>query len=377
MKTDLPSQDAGPGVVPLPGEIASRESGFISSVVIGGQLVKVPSILLEGDDPEPENPVEDAHKFSPGQEAPSEQAATEEELPESYGTQKLLLTARDPHWLYAHWDFSQEQQREHCGKAVDEDLFLRLHRERISETPVSEVRVNPDSRHWFVHVDRPGASYIAELGYSKLKGQWTMISTSGPAATPPVHASQSTSAEFATIPFDVPLEKLDATLAALSAAEVAAWTAGQERLIEDVMGHPAAPAKSGSPAIADLLAHPLDQDLAAPTSPGGISSPAGGWPPNKRFWFNLNTELILYGATEADALVSIGGQPIQLRSDGSFSFRFALPDGNYELPVVAVSADQTDGRAAGLKFSRETQLSGEVGAHPQNPELKTPAPGNP
>ena len=33
------------------------------------------------------------------------------ELPESYGTQQLLLQARDPHWVHACWDLSREQQR--------------------------------------------------------------------------------------------------------------------------------------------------------------------------------------------------------------------------------------------------------------------------
>jgi hypothetical protein len=113
---------------------------------------------------------------------------------------------------------------------------------------------------------------------------------------------------------------------------------------------------------------------AAPTSPaeafGGISSPvAKPGAREKGFWFNVNAELIVYGATEPDATVSIGGRRIKLRPDGSFSYRFALPDGNYEMPVVAISADRTDGRAAELKFSRGTEYRGEVGAHPQDPSL--------
>src|SRR5688572_31722682 len=33
------------------------------------------------------------------------------------------------------------------------------------------------------------------------------------------------------------------------------------------------------------------------------------------------------------ATVTIGGRPIRLRPDGSFSYRFSLPDGEYELPI--------------------------------------------
>ena len=112
--------------------------------------------------------------------------------------------------------------------------------------------------------------------------------------------------------------------------------------------------------------------FAAPTSPGlfsGMFSPSVRGEQPRGFWFNVNAELIVYGATEPSATVAIAGRTIRLRSDGSFSYRFALPDGQYEMPIVAVSADKTDGRAAELKFSRETEYRGDVGAHPQDPAL--------
>jgi uncharacterized protein len=96
----------------------------------------------------------------------------------------------------------------------------------------------------------------------------------------------------------------------------------------------------------------------------------------RSFWFNVNAELIVYGATEPDAEVRIGGRKISLRPDGSFSYRFALPDGNYELPAIAVSADREDARSARLEFSRNTEYRGEVQAHPQDEALKTPHPAN-
>jgi hypothetical protein len=110
---------------------------------------------------------------------------------------------------------------------------------------------------------------------------------------------------------------------------------------------------------------------ASPVQPFGVTPPA-----EKSFWFNVNAELIIYGATEPGAKVTLGGQEIKLRPDGTFSYRFSLPDGKYELPAVAVSTDGTDARAADLKFSRQTEYLGEVGAHPQDPSLKPPLPDN-
>ena len=112
--------------------------------------------------------------------------------------------------------------------------------------------------------------------------------------------------------------------------------------------------------------------LASSINLSSLSSPFGGAAGKKGFWFNVNAELIIYGATEPDATVTIGGRRIKLRSDGSFSFRFALPDGKFNLPAIATNADGDDTRIADLAFSRSTEYSGEVGKHPQDPALRPP-----
>jgi hypothetical protein len=119
--------------------------------------------------------------------------------------------------------------------------------------------------------------------------------------------------------------------------------------------------------------------VAGSAIPGisSVTSPFGGaFEKSKNFWFMVNAELIIYGATEPDAKVTLGGHEIKLRNDGTFSFRFALPDGVYDLPAVAISACGDDARAADLKFSRQTVSLGDVGTHPQDPSLKAPLPQN-
>jgi hypothetical protein len=84
---------------------------------------------------------------------------------------------------------------------------------------------------------------------------------------------------------------------------------------------------------------------------------------------------VIYGATEPDAAVTIGGRRVRLRPDGTFSYRFSLPDGSYELPLAARSA-QGDERRAELSFYRGTRYGGEVQALVRNFELKPPAAEN-
>src|SRR5882672_8296561 len=73
---------------------------------------ELPEILFEGDRPgvPPSGP---GQRYALGATAPHEHFVTSGELPESYGTQQVLVTARDPHWLYVHWDLSREQLRDY------------------------------------------------------------------------------------------------------------------------------------------------------------------------------------------------------------------------------------------------------------------------
>jgi hypothetical protein len=372
-----------------------------------GKKAEVPAILLEGDAPAAPPVSGPGEKYSLGPTPPAQVFPTaESELPESYGTKKLFLTARDPHWLYAHWDLTREQQLKMNAQSSDGHLVLRIYAHKIEGHPIYEIHVHPESRHWFTHVERAGNSYVAELGYYSALGKWTRVSTSSGTLTPPDAVSQEIDTDFATIPFEFPfaklLEMIKAALcenlplaqaleelrrhgypdlprvtAASSVPLPARWTPEQERALAKIINiDEVRRVWMGSLEITELirrkLAHEISSLGASQFGGASLSSPFGGMASQKNFWFNVNAELIIYGATELDAKVTLGGHEIKLRSDGSFSYRFALPDGNYDLPAVAVSADGTDARAADLKFSRATEYLGDVGAHPQDPSLKPP-----
>ena len=171
-------------------------------------VLEIPSILLEGDAPSATSPSGPGQRYSLGPVPPIEHLATEGELPEAYGTQKVLLTARDPHWLYAHWDFTQEQLRKYNALSKDGHLVLRVYKNKTGGKPYSEIHAHPESRNWFVHVEDAGTKYVAELGYFNLNGDWLRLSVSGATVTPPDSLSEDTSVRFATIPVDVPFEEL-------------------------------------------------------------------------------------------------------------------------------------------------------------------------
>ena len=363
--------------------------------------VEAPPILLEGDQPAPPPASGPGQKYALGPTPPAQQFETAEtELPEAYGTKKLFLTARDPHWLYAHWDLTREQQFRLNAKSADGHLVLRIYAGKIEGHPLYEIHVHPESRHWFAHVERAGDPYAAELGYYSPVGRWLRVAASSATVTPPDAAAVETEAEFATIPFEFPFTRLmqiiqQAVRENLSLAQAmeelrrhghpdlpratappAAWTSQQEEALAKIISlDEVRRVWMGSLEITELIRRKLAREISS-LGVSSLSSPFGGAEQPKGFWFNVNAELVIYGATEPTAKVTLDGREIKLRPDGTFSFRFALPDGKYELPAVAVSADGTEARAADLKFSRATEYRGEVGAHPQDPALKPPSPEN-
>jgi hypothetical protein len=373
---------------------------------------EIPAILLEGDHPSSPPAAGPGQRYSLGAVPPPEHVAGKDagELPEAYGTEQLLLTARDPHWLYARWDLTRAQQRKYNSLSSDHHLVLRIYLSEIKGEPASEVHVHPESTHWFLYVNQAGAKYLAQLGYY-MKGKWTTVSTSSATLTPPDSLSDDTSVQFASIPMDVPFTQLMQLARTAVEQNIPLVEVVQQLRADGYNFPPARPGEKWTPArqqalaaiitmdsvrrvwmgsleITELTRRQLAQDMSslgvgqfsAPSSPlGGLSSITslssafgGAYERRKSFWFNVNAELIIYGATEPDAEVTIGGRVIKLRPDGTFSYRFSLPDGQYELPAVAISADKTDGRAAELRFERATEYRGDVGQHPQDSRLKPP-----
>lgn len=366
----------------------------------------VAAFLLEGDEPSHPEVGGPGEKFSLGPtmslEHFSEAIAP---LPEAYGTGKLFLTARDPHWLYAHWDFTREEQFRHNARSVDRHLVLRVHDAAPAAKPVAEYHVHPESKHWFVPVERAGETYTTELGYYQAGRKWKSLAFSAPQRTPPDNISKDSTVKFATIPAELSFETMLALLkeTAGDAAQTAPlahvvdkirprareyfpksdqpgdWTSEQEQALAEVVA--ADRAGVALPSSEEFVAEKswpeftfnfdTGESAPLPSPTSYVSSFFGGEVP-KDFWFKVNAELIIYGATEPNATVTFAGKQIQLRPDGSFRFRFALPDGQFELPVTAVSVDGTDGRAAELRFTRSTEERGHVATAPTDPALKPP-----
>jgi phosphate transport system substrate-binding protein len=75
--------------------------------------------------------------------------------------------------------------------------------------------------------------------------------------------------------------------------------------------------------------------------------------PHGDSWFVADAELIIHGATEPNTTVTIGGDPIKIKPDGTFHLRIPFSDGLIDyLMTVASNGEPT--RTIHKKFSQET-----------------------
>jgi hypothetical protein len=190
-----------------------------------------------------------------------------------------------------------------------------------------DIQVNDYSQNWYIDIGEPGRAWCVDYGLLLPDGRFITILRSNVVQTPLAGPSPVTDEEW-LIP-----EEIWARLYGLAFG----------------MGP-----TSGGKAWKERIQKALFSGVLS--SPGITSgaSPTRKQPRGRKFWLVVDCELIVYGATEPDAAVTVQGKPITLRKDGTFTLRFALPDGEQAIPVKAVSADQVEERVITPKVTRET-----------------------
>jgi hypothetical protein len=109
-----------------------------------------------------------------------------------------------------------------------------------------------------------------------------------------------------------------------------------------------------------------------------FAAPGASWSgqpfsqPERGFFMHVNAEVIFYGGTDPAARVWVNDEAIQLRPDGTFSYHFRFPDGDYRIRIVAESPDGVERRSATMSFERGTERAGDVGHTAQPAHLREP-----
>jgi len=339
------------------------------------------------------------------------------ELPRSYGNEGIFVVAQEPHWLFCYWDYT-------LTEGIRGAVFLRHGREG-GERPEAEVPVPAETNSWYLPVREADADYYVELGHYN-GGHWKTLTRSRTVLTPRDTLAGFGEPVFANMPFHATFqqlveklrgemregESLAAALARLQGrghlplgrltpaqrialdrlldTELGSLTSGE---LARYLGSPGASLFSGGFAPSSWGAAGASWAqapgvfssvfLAAPGLAGASYAQASGswsaagwgapssamssWSQPREFFMHLNAEVIFYGGTHPDAKVTIAGQEIMIRPDGTFRYHFVFPDGEFEIPITATSPDGVETRRGVLRFERATVQQGDVGSTAQPP----------
>ncbi|WP_013325197.1 DUF4912 domain-containing protein [Gloeothece verrucosa] len=316
------------------------------------------------------------------------------DLPGGYGESRIVLMPRDPQWAYTYWDVPNEHKEE-LRRQGGQQLALRIYDvtdinlDYQSPHNIQEYLCDELAREWYMPIPVSDRDYAVDIGYRCADGRWLVLARSAPVRIPPVYPSDWVEDIFVTVNWEEDLrDKTVYTLVppakrqAVSATDNPIYKqifnmaqgAEAQRVAGSVYGsmqHVAGSlmsswAVTGEQAISSYVFPSGAGMWALPTVSGlnmsGIGMTASGVGMGaseipirpRKFWLVADAELIVYGATEPDATVTIGGRPIKLNPDGTFRFQMSFQDGLIDYPIMAVAADGVQTRSIQMKFTRET-----------------------
>jgi len=74
----------------------------------------------------------------------------------------------------------------------------------------------------------------------------------------------------------------------------------------------------------------------------------------------VDAHLVVHGSAAVGSCVSVAGQPVQVKPDGTFAIRMKMPERRQVLPVVAANRNGTQQRTTVLAIERNTKVMDPV-----------------
>ncbi len=254
---------------------------------------------------------------------------------------RILLAVSNPCWLNAYWELSS-QSMQRAEAALRQDwhgarLIIRLFdvtsldTTSTSETPVRDIILHGSGQNWYIDVPQPPRAYRADIGYVSRRGDFYVLARSN-VVTPPKAGAGETTDGLETSWND----------------DDAKWKA--ERILAMSTGFES----TGSPELRELFEERLGRPIGPPKQ---TAFGTGAVPPGsvKKFFFEIDAKLIVFGRTDPAAHLTLNNDPIKLSPDGTFRMTFNLPDSRQIIPAVAASADGVEERTIVLAVERNTK----------------------
>jgi uncharacterized protein len=251
---------------------------------------------------------------------------------------RIVVVVRDPYWLHVFWELTH-QSVQRAEAALGQDWhgakpILRVcdvssqDTTSTAEAIIRDVEIHGGCNNWYVEVAQPPRSYRIDVGYLSRRGQFYVLARSNVVTTPKAGVSDAVDENWS---------ETDAK----QADRLYAMSSGFD------------PSAGDTKALKDFLEERFRRPLHAPALPTVAAAPPPG--KDRKFFFNIDAEMIVFGRTTIGARVTIQGEPVKLRPDGTFTMRYSFPDGRQILPAIAESADGVEERKIVLAVERNTK----------------------
>jgi len=248
---------------------------------------------------------------------------------------RIVTSVRDPYWLHTYWELSRATLGR-AQAAMGQDWhsarpILRLFDVTSEDTTsnaervVRDIPIHGGVNNWYIDVTDPPRSYRVDVGYLSRQGRFFVLARSNVVTTPRVGCAEMLDEHWASV------DDQYQTIFKQSA--------------------------NGSTVSSDLQ-EVFEERLRRPMTPLNLTTLGTGAlhaGNGRTFRFEVDAELIVYGTTDPNAKLTLQGEPVKVRPDGSFRARFSLPDNRQIIPAVCSSPDGVEERTVVLAIERNTK----------------------
>jgi hypothetical protein len=252
---------------------------------------------------------------------------------------RLVVMVRDPYWLQAYWELTRTGV-ERAQAALGQEWhsvrpILRLVEvtdggtTSAVETPVRDIDIHGGVNNWYVDVQDPPKSYRIDIGYLGTSGKFFVLARSNVVTTPKAGSNERLDQNWSDIAGDF------------------------ERIYAQSGGHNGD--GNGSVELQEVFEERLRRPMGSSLMSRCGQEIDGIIGARRGFHFEIDAELIVFGKSEPDARVTLQGEPVKLRPDGTFTVRYALPNSRQVIPAVAHSAGGLEQRTVVLAIERNTK----------------------
>lgn len=247
---------------------------------------------------------------------------------------RLVVMVRDSYWLHAYWEIATQSvdramsalgQHWHSSRPV-----LRVF--RVASDGGSKllrvVDIHGGVSNWYVDVDEPPSVFRLEIGYQAAGGEFYCLARSNKVTTPAPGSADAVDSNWADV--------------AEHADQIFAMSGGYSP-------------DGASMELQELLEERLRRRLGRPSQIrfGQGASKHGR---SGELRLAIDAELVVYGSTDPHTHVTVKGEPIPVRADGTFAVKMHLPDRRQVVPVVAGSGDGVEQKTIILGVERNTKM---------------------